>query len=76
MGRERMTTDTPPEWIVNKATETSETWGIPFHEALQMEINLAIQRFGMPLPAKDPVKEQKRQKAVEQSRVLDPERFK
>ena len=67
--------DGVPLWIVENSKETSETFGMPFHEALELELSMAIYFFGYPLPERDPVKEDKRKKAVANQRVLNPERL-
>lgn len=72
-----MTDDTegPPAWVVDRATEASNTYGAPFHEALEYELWLAREMFGTPLPARDPEREQRRERAVSHTRVLAPGRF-
>jgi hypothetical protein len=70
-----MTSNTPPTWIVDRATEASETFGAPFHEALKMELNTAMSFYGWPLPERDPEREQRRERAVRHTRVLAPGRF-
>lgn len=67
--------DTPPAWVVERATDASETYGAPFHEALQYELWLAREMFGTPLPDRDPEREQRRERAVSHTRVLAPGRF-
>lgn len=63
----------PPEWIVKRAESTSEALGIPFHHAIQLEIETAMEWYGYPLPDKDPATEAKRKKAMRNHRVLDCE---
>ncbi|UBF23459.1 hypothetical protein HRTV-28_gp21 [Halorubrum tailed virus 28] len=72
-----MTDDTqrPPAWVVDRATEASETFGVAFHEALEYELWLARETFGTPLPERDPEREQRREQAVSHTRVLAPGRF-
>ena len=65
-------TENPPEWIVERATETAEVFNLPFHQALQVEIYTALDTYGYPLPEKDPQREHKRQKAMQNQRVLEP----
>ena len=72
-----MTDDTrgPPEWIIDRATETSEAIGVGFYEALEHELWLAREMYGWPLPERDPEREQRRERAVSHTRVLAPGRF-
>ena len=65
----------PPAWVVDRATEASDTYGAPFHEALEYELWLAREIYGWPLPARDPEREQRRERAVSHTRVLAPGRF-
>lgn len=69
------TDDTPPAWVVDRATEASNTYGAPFHEALEYELWLAREMFGSPPPERDPEREQRREQAVSHTRVLAPGRF-
>lgn len=60
-----------PQWIIDNAAERDA----PFHEALRVELFFAEMAFGLPLPEKDPIREDKRRQATRNQRVLQPERF-
>jgi len=66
-----MPNENVPEWIQNCA----EQHDLPTRVALRLEIGHCIDMYGLPLPEKDPVKEQRRIKACANVRVLNAERF-
>lgn len=67
-----------PQWCIERAKENAErhggepeTW-LPFLGPTLRELEML---YGHPLPETDPRREQRRQKAVQNQRVLNPERF-
>lgn len=64
------------EWVIDRAKEKAERYDTDkwaaFLEATIAELEWY---YGWPLPERDPRREQNRRQAVENQRVLNPERF-
>ena len=71
-----MSDNEPPSWLVERAQRARDEFGVPIRLAIQIETEMAVMDFGVPLPEEDPYEQAERESRRERNeryeRTLGP----
>ena len=62
-----MSANEPPAWLLERAQRARDEFGVPIRLAIQIETEMAVMDFGVPLPEEDPYEQAERESRRERN---------